>query len=100
MPEILGDVNDQGAINIVDSLLVAKYYVNIKPAGCDAPVVDANLDDVVNIINALLIARYYVGLKTELPEEKPCGYIQRTVSSTNILTAYYYLAGELFATQP
>jgi endo-1,4-beta-xylanase len=61
----LGDVNDDGDINIVDALLVAQYYVGLNPSGFDVSRADTNCDGSVNIVDALLIAQYYVGLVSE-----------------------------------
>jgi arabinogalactan endo-1,4-beta-galactosidase len=60
--ETLGDVNDDGAINIVDALLVAQYYVGLNPANFNGNRADVNCDGTINIVDALLIAQYYVGL--------------------------------------
>ena len=57
-----GDVNGDGAISIVDALLVAQYYVGLNPNPFDQENADVNCDNSVNIIDALLIAQYYVGL--------------------------------------
>ncbi|MBN2442426.1 MAG: dockerin type I repeat-containing protein [Spirochaetales bacterium] len=58
-----GDVNEDGAIDIIDALLVAQYYVGLNPAAYTAPLLagDSNADYVVDIIDALNIAQYYVG---------------------------------------
>jgi endo-1,4-beta-xylanase len=58
----LGDVNDDGSINIVDALLVAQDYVGLYPANFNRDAADTNCDGSVNILDALLIAQYYVGL--------------------------------------
>ncbi|MBN1697028.1 MAG: hypothetical protein JW881_05915 [Spirochaetales bacterium] len=58
----MGDVNDNGNIDIVDALLVAQYYVGLDPANFIFDRADANCDGVINIVDALLIAQYYVGL--------------------------------------
>jgi hypothetical protein len=58
----LGDVNDDGEINIVDALLVAQYYVGLNPSNFNINNADTNCDGEVNILDALLIAQYYVGL--------------------------------------
>ncbi|MBN1700123.1 MAG: cellulase family glycosylhydrolase [Spirochaetales bacterium] len=59
---LMGDVNGDGTVNIVDALLAAQYYVGLEPAGFDISVADTNCDGTVNIVDALLIAQYYVGL--------------------------------------
>lgn len=60
----LGDVNGDGAIDIVDALLVAQFYVGLNPANVDQSKADVNCDGSVDIVDALLIAQYYVGLIT------------------------------------
>ena len=59
----IGDINNDGNIDIVDALLAAQYYVGIVPPGdiyieCG----DVNCDGSVDIVDALLIAQKYVGL--------------------------------------
>jgi hypothetical protein len=58
----LGDVNNDGNINIVDALLVAQYYVGLNPSNFNTARADTNCDGSINIVDALLIAQYYVGL--------------------------------------
>jgi hypothetical protein len=59
---ILGDVNTDGTITIVDALMTAQYYVNLDPAGFYAAAADVNCDGGVSIVDALVIAQKYVGL--------------------------------------
>ncbi|MBN2736546.1 MAG: hypothetical protein JXR70_06155 [Spirochaetales bacterium] len=73
-----GDVNGSGTVDIVDGLLIAKYYVNTNPAGFDPSVADVNNDGAINIVDALLIAQFYVNLinslncgSTPTPTETP-----------------------------
>lgn len=61
-----GDVNDDSAIDIVDALLVAQYYVGLSVT-IDIAAADVNCDSGIDIVDALLIAQYYVGLLTEFP---------------------------------
>jgi len=60
---VLGDVNNDGFIDIIDALLVAQYYVGLidLPYICAA---DVNCNGENDIIDALLIAQFYVGLIT------------------------------------
>ncbi|MBN2443484.1 MAG: dockerin type I repeat-containing protein [Spirochaetales bacterium] len=60
--QTLGDVNSDGAITIVDALLVSQYYVDLNPSNFNPSVADTNCNDSIDIIDALLIAQYYVGL--------------------------------------
>ena len=60
---VLGDVNADGWVNIVDALIVATYSVNpgiAVPNGGDIALGDVNADGQVNIVDALLIATYSV----------------------------------------
>jgi endo-1,3-1,4-beta-glycanase ExoK len=61
---LLGDVDSDNTITIVDALLVAQYYVGLNPANFDISKADTNCDGNVDIVDALLIAQYYVGLIT------------------------------------
>lgn len=62
-----GDVNSNGAIDIVDALLVAQYYVGLNPANFDSAAANVNADANIDIVDALLLAQYYVGLISSLP---------------------------------
>ncbi|MBN1697246.1 MAG: cellulase family glycosylhydrolase [Spirochaetales bacterium] len=62
---LCGDVNDDGAVNIVDALLTAQCYVGLA-ACADEAVGDVNCDSQINIVDALLIAQLYVGSITGL----------------------------------
>ncbi|MBN2736594.1 MAG: hypothetical protein JXR70_06400 [Spirochaetales bacterium] len=66
-----GDVDSNGTINIVDSLIVAKYYVSMNPDNFDSSVADVNNDQRINIVDALLIAQYYVTLIDSLSCAEP-----------------------------
>jgi glucuronoarabinoxylan endo-1,4-beta-xylanase len=58
----IGDVNEDGSINIVDALLVAQYYVGLNPQNFNAGNADTNCNGSIDIVDALLIAQYSVGL--------------------------------------
>ena len=63
---LIGDVNLDGAVNIVDAQLTARYAVGLtvsNPGGVQSAG-DVNGDAAVNITDAQLIARYAVGLPT------------------------------------
>ena len=59
-----GDVNGNGAVDIVDALLVAQYYVGLNPPGFIQANADTNCNGSVDIVDALSIAQFYVGLIT------------------------------------
>ena len=58
----MGDVNRDGAVNIIDALMTAQYSVGLSPAGFYTANADVNEDGQINIVDALMIAQYYVGL--------------------------------------
>jgi endoglucanase len=60
-----GDVNGNNAIDIVDALLTAQYYVGLEPANFNPDNADVNCNGSIDIVDALLIAQYYVGLVDE-----------------------------------
>ena len=62
-PSNLGDVNNDGSIDIIDALLIAQFYVGL--VNIDTSNADTNCDGNVDIIDALLIAQYYVGLMNQ-----------------------------------
>jgi beta-xylosidase len=64
-PGLLGDVNSDGSVNIVDALQIAQYYVGNPPANFNEAVADTNCDGNITIVDALRVAQYYVGLITE-----------------------------------
>ena len=65
---VMGDANGDGAINHLDAMLIAQYYVGaIADDALTLDAADVNGDGVVNHLDAMLIAQYYVGLITEFP---------------------------------
>jgi pectate lyase len=62
-----GDVNHSGGIDIVDALVVARYYVGLNPSNYNSAQADTNCSGGVDIVDALLIAQYYVGLIGAFP---------------------------------
>jgi aryl-phospho-beta-D-glucosidase BglC (GH1 family) len=59
---LLGDVNGDDQVGIVDALWIAQYYVNNPPAGFIAENADVNKDGNITITDALRVAQCYVGL--------------------------------------
>jgi hypothetical protein len=66
-----GDVDEDGGLDIVDALLVARYYVNLDPFPFAEHLGDVDGDEDIDILDALLIARIYVDLEEE-PDPVPC----------------------------
>ncbi len=56
-----GDVNSDGAVNIVDAILTAQHYIGLEITGFESFLADVNLDGKIEIQDALLIAKYYIG---------------------------------------
>jgi hypothetical protein len=63
----LGDVNHDGNIEIVDSLLIAQSYVGLNPTPFYPSEADVNCSGEIDIVDALLIAQYYVSLISQFP---------------------------------
>ncbi len=66
---MLGDVNNDGFINIQDVVLVQKHVLGFTPPLTDAQkiVADVNGDGVINILDVTLITQMSLGLINEFP---------------------------------
>jgi hypothetical protein len=64
---LLGDVNDDKTIDIIDGLLVARYYVGMETSLAGFDNADVNVDSRIDIVDALLIAQFYVGTIQSFP---------------------------------
>jgi hypothetical protein len=64
IPGMLGDVNGDNSVNIVDSLLIAQYYVGLNPGNFNAANADVNKDGNIDIVDGLIIAQCYVGIRS------------------------------------
>ena len=90
--QVCGDVNNSGAADIIDALLISQYYVGINPSPFDPSVADVNGDGSINIIDALLVAQYYVGIvnslscpiQTPVPTDTPTPTIVPTPETTSV----------------
>lgn len=69
--DILGDANNDIAVDIVDALITAQYYVGLNPAQFVRGNSDVDANNGVDIVDALLIAQHYVGLVSEFPGSGP-----------------------------
>jgi len=84
----LGDVNNSGAVDIVDALQVAQYYVGLNPAGFNSGVADVNCSGAVDIVDALTIAQLYVGIISSFPcSATAAPTAVGTVAPTAVVTA-------------
>ncbi|MBN2532275.1 MAG: hypothetical protein JXB88_05260 [Spirochaetales bacterium] len=66
---MLGDVNGDDTVDIIDALLVAQYYVGLDPSNINLLNADVDASGEIDIIDALLIAQKYVGLIDKFPGE-------------------------------
>jgi len=62
-----GDSSGDGVVNIVDALMIARFYIGFTDNGFIQSNSDVNSDGQITIVDALVVAQYYVGLITELP---------------------------------
>lgn len=69
--QAMGDVNFDDSIDIVDSFLIASYYVGVTLDTFNPEVADVNCDNSINIIDSLLVAQYYVGQISAFPCSTP-----------------------------
>lgn len=83
-PPLMGDVNSDGFVDIVDALLVAQYYVEQNPDPFDESVADVNRDGLIDIVDALLIAQIYVGLLDPEPPTVPTGLTSPSQTANSI----------------
>jgi hypothetical protein len=58
----MGDVDENGSIDIIDALCIAQYYVGLTPANFNPSLADVSADGSIDIVDALLVAQCYVGL--------------------------------------
>ncbi|MBN1699906.1 MAG: hypothetical protein JW881_20515 [Spirochaetales bacterium] len=61
-PANAGDVNGDNAVNVIDVLTTARYYIGLNPAGFIARNADVDCSDGITIIDAFMVARYDVGI--------------------------------------
>lgn len=96
--EMVGDVDGSGAVDIVDALLTAQYYVGLDPDNFNPEVADVDCSNTIEIVDALLVAKYYVGEIDNFPAVDlstrkafpPIGGPQGAGDCTCWSSAYYY----------
>lgn len=59
---LLGDVNQDGIVDILDALLIAQEYVGLDPPDFSPAHADVDRNGTIDIVDALQVAQYYVGL--------------------------------------
>lgn len=65
-----GDINNDGKVNYVDSLIIARISVGLVDAPSQICCFDVNSDGRLNVLDSLLIAQFEAGLISKL--EKSC----------------------------
>lgn len=67
MAQMLGDVNDDSTVNVIDALRTAQHCVGVSPFSFEPSQADVDGNGVINIVDVLLIAQHSVGLITVFP---------------------------------
>ena len=60
-PEIMGDVDDDGVVDIADAVLVINHFVGKPVTTFNEKTADVDVDGVIDLADAVLIINYYVG---------------------------------------
>lgn len=63
----LGDVNDDGAVDSVDALLILQYDARLIKSLLNPSSADVNEDDAINAVDANLILQFVAGFISQLP---------------------------------
>jgi len=63
---LCGDVNNSGAVDIVDALFIAQRTVGLRPSLPCSTHADVNGDGSPDVVDALFIAQYTANLRTAL----------------------------------
>lgn len=58
---LIGDVDGDGTVNIIDAMLIARCSVGLVPCA-DIEIADFDCSGTIDIVDALMVARYSVGL--------------------------------------
>ncbi len=68
---VLGDVNGDGRINVLDAGLIVSYYTGVKALDeTQQLAADVNGDGRINVLDAGLIVSFYTGVITSFPAEQ------------------------------
>lgn len=57
---IVGDVNEDGIVDVLDAIALNGYYINDKTAGLNKKVCDVNGDDVIDVLDVIAIRSKYL----------------------------------------
>jgi len=83
----IGDVNNDGNMDIIDALLIAQFYVGLNPLNFNQSMADVNGNGSIDIIDALLVAQIYVGLVSPAPSAIATPASSQAPVSYNIVVA-------------
>ncbi len=98
---LCGDVNDSGAVDIVDALFIAQRTVGLRPSLTCPAQADVSGDGSPNIVDALFIAQYTTSLRATLDCGNVCAGV--TPVSGTAITATRVASGlskPLYVTAP
>lgn len=84
-----GDVNDDGAIDVRDVVLVMQHILELKElSGDQLEAADVNMDGKVDVRDAILIMKYTLGLIEEFSKEVKVESVEEVVISVNYQTKF------------
>ncbi len=86
---LLGDVDSNGQITIIDALLVARYVTGDIPANFNSSAADVDGNGAIDINDAMLIGQYVAGLITEFPVNNPGLNFEYTNSGAAVTITKY-----------
>lgn len=67
---LIGDVNNDGTVDVLDAMMIQKYTVDkVQLSGEQLYVADVNNDGIVDILDAMLIQKYAVDKIDEFPKK-------------------------------
>lgn len=69
---LLGDVNQDGEVCIIDALMIAKYTNDLNPQPFNPDNASVNCDGVIDISDAYMVAEHYVGIRNYFPKDLGC----------------------------
>lgn len=74
---LYGDVNDDGEVNVSDTLLLWQYVAEMKNKEINEANADVNMDDSVNLKDLLLMQKFLQQWDVNLGPEAPCSVTVR-----------------------
>ena len=101
----LGDLNNDGAINAKDSLLLRKYIATLTSSGLNTAAADVNGDGNINMADSLKLRMFCSGAISSFDAEAGCSTKELTIAGNDISEydivsmkpAEGYYAGECYS---